>query len=305
MKNTILMLLFTGSSFAVYAQDTTTKQMDTMHKNMQNNMPQQMMRNDSNARVTNNNYNAYGNVNLPPNVSQSFSKAYPMATNAQWQQTGNGLWRVTYNNNGQDMNMYYGSTGQGFLIALPVVENMVPESILNNIRSKYGYNAYDVTRMKSNDSQYVYSVRIIENGQTRMETMNDDGSAMVSQMNNANMEMKKDSMNMMNKDSMSMMNKDSMNMMNNRNVMKTDSTNSMDSSMKMMNRNMDTTNKMKMDTLKNNDTTGMHHDGSWNYKKIINHINSNITELFENPITAKEMLNPVRTKKIKYNKNIC
>lgn len=299
MKNKILMLLLAGSSFTALAQDTTTRQMDTMHKNMQNNMPQQAMRNDSNARVTNTNYSAYGNLNLPPNVSQSFSKAYPMATNAQWQQTGNGLWRVTYNNNGQDMNMYYGNTGQGFLVALPVIENLVPESILNNIKSKYGYNAYDVTRIKNKDSQYVYSVRVIENGQTRMENISDDGSAVVSQWTNANTGMKPDSMNMMHKDSM--------NMMNNQNQMRTDSTNKMDSNMNMMKRNtdtsnkMDTMNRMRMDTSKNSDTTGMHHQGSMNKTKRFNNTNANVMATIKNPIIGKEMLNPgLITKKEKY-----
>lgn len=135
--------------------------------------------NNGTSRSSNGAYKAYNNtpssMDVPASVQSSFQREYPNATNAQWHMS-NDWWHASYNNNGRLANVYYNMKGQSYSVALPVVETSIPDNVISKAAEMYGGNIYDITRMKGMNGQDVYGVRVIENGQSRMERINEDGS---------------------------------------------------------------------------------------------------------------------------------
>jgi hypothetical protein len=210
MKKTVLALLLVGSGTAILAQEPTTNTNNTSTNSANGtttNSSANMNSTTSDASTTgttnNDNmstsssssgsYNAYGStmVNVPNTVQYNFNRDYPGISDAQWSQSYNGLYRATYKQNNQDMAVYYGNNGESFMVALPVLQNLVPETVASKARSMYGSNIYDITRLRGVDGNDVYQVRIIENGQTRAEWIGEDGSTVAqvfrSESNNAAM----------------------------------------------------------------------------------------------------------------------
>jgi len=58
----------------------------------------------------------------------------------------------------------------------PVRKSFVPDEIVNQAIQKYGANLYAIGSSKGSDGQDMYHVTLIENGQSRTEWMNADGS---------------------------------------------------------------------------------------------------------------------------------
>lgn len=164
MKKTIAALLFVGSSIAMWAQEV---------QNTDNN------NSTTTTTISTSGYHAYGTApNIPPTIQYSFQKEYPNVTNAQWYQTPAGQWRVRYKNDVQDMDVYYyGTSAQSYMVALPVLESQTPEDIISKVKTMYGMNLYDINRIKAANNQYVYHMRLLENGQVRDEWISEDGTA--------------------------------------------------------------------------------------------------------------------------------
>jgi len=141
--------------------------------------------NNGTTRSSSGTYKAYNNtpssMDVPASVQSSFQREYPNATNAQWHMS-NDWWHASYNNNGRLANVYYNMKGQSYTVALPVVETSIPDNVISKAAEMYGGNIYDITRMKGMNGQDIYGVRVIENGQSRMERINEDGSK-VTEMN--------------------------------------------------------------------------------------------------------------------------
>lgn len=177
MKKTILALLFLGSGAALCAQERQTTNAGTTGNTTGNNADAMKISNASNNMSTGT-YNAYGtpSAQLPPSIQFSFQNSYPMATDATWQQADD-WWRVYYKNNGQDMNMYYNMAGQSYMVALPVLQNQVPDAVASSAKSRFGHQVYDITAMKGTNNQQYYQVRVLENGQVRTEKIQEDGTA--------------------------------------------------------------------------------------------------------------------------------
>ena len=188
MKKTFIALLLLGGGFAVGAQETQNTNTDSTRStsgnltdSMTNNMDQNMnhANTDNTTRNTSSNYNAYGTaVSIPYNVQKNFQTEHPGVADARWEQS-NDLWRVNYKNNGQDMNVYYGANGQSFMVALPVLQNQVPEEVVSKVKEMHGNTVYDIITMKGTDSVDFYQIRIMEAGQLRTERINADGSEWV------------------------------------------------------------------------------------------------------------------------------
>jgi len=189
MKKTIFSLLIIGSSLAVCAQDVRNS--DSSGNGMNSNHDSSLNRNNNsynsssnnnsygnngmnnNSMNSNSSYNAYSNV--PTNVRYSFQRDYPSANNVIWQQSSD-WWHASYMNNGQAMNTYYNSAGQTFNVALPVMETQVPADVVTKVSSMYGPSVYDITRVKGENNEDDYIVRILDNnGQIRTERINGEG----------------------------------------------------------------------------------------------------------------------------------
>lgn len=144
MKKTILAMFLAGSSAAVCAQDTTTM----------NNTRTDSAQNMTGAQTSTGNYSAYGTANMPTMIQRNFQAQYPGATNAQWQQTYNGFWRATYQQNGQLMSIHYAPNGESFMVALPVMQSSIPQDVVNRALELYGNNLYDITLVKLSNPEY-------------------------------------------------------------------------------------------------------------------------------------------------------
>ena len=136
--------------------------------------------NSTSSSVSSSSYNAYGTVavDVPSTVRYSFQKDYPTVTNAQWYQTPNGQLRVMYKDaNNQDMDVYYyGNSAQSYMVSLPVMQSFTSEDIAAKARSMFGLNVYDINRVKAANSEYVYHLRLLDNGQVKSVWLSEQGT---------------------------------------------------------------------------------------------------------------------------------
>jgi hypothetical protein len=241
MKRTFLAMALLAGSCAVFAQTDTTTNTTTNTTNMDNNT---MSNNSSNMNSTNStttnsnmtssgSYNAYATA--PSNVQMYFTRDYPAASNVTWQQATNiwnqgnaamntsNYWVATYNTAGRFNRVYYDYAGNHYLVALPVTSTWVPDDIVNKVGSLYGANIYDITSLKGANGQTVYQVRVLDNGQSRTEWIDDAGNKVTEyyrtdDMNNGTTnDMNNSNMNNSNMNN-SNMNNSNMNNMNNSNT---------------------------------------------------------------------------------------
>lgn len=119
-------------------------------------------------------------VSVPASVQTSFSTAYPAAGSVTWQQSGD-WYRARYRENGRLMEASYREDGKSFTrVASPVLRTYVPEEVVNKALDMYGMNVYAIAMTKNAEGQNMYNVTIIDNGQSRTEWMNEDGSGVMS-----------------------------------------------------------------------------------------------------------------------------
>ena len=136
--------------------------------------------NSTSSAVSSSSYNAYGTVavDVPSTVRYSFQKDYPTVTNAQWYQTPNGQLRVMYKDaNNQDMDVYYyGNSAQSYMISLPVMQSFTSEDLVAKAKSLFGLNVYDINRVKAANNEYVYHLRLLNNGQIKSVWLSEQGT---------------------------------------------------------------------------------------------------------------------------------
>ena len=115
-------------------------------------------------------------VNVPASIRTSFTTSYPDVTTSSWYQSGD--WYVArYVDNGQIKQVSYREDGKVLNTMMsPVRKSFVPDEIMNQAIQKYGASLYAVGSSKGTDGQEMYNVTLIENGQSRTEWMNTDGS---------------------------------------------------------------------------------------------------------------------------------
>ena len=136
--------------------------------------------NSTTSAVSSSSYNAYGTVavDVPSTVRYSFQKDYPSVTNAQWYQTPNGQLRVMYKDvNNQDMDVYYyGNSAQSYMVSMPVMQSFTSEDIVAKAKSMFGLNVYDINRVKAANNEYVYHLRLLNNGQVKSVWLSEQGT---------------------------------------------------------------------------------------------------------------------------------
>jgi hypothetical protein len=115
-------------------------------------------------------------VNVPVSIQGSFTAAYPSAADVKWSQSGD-WYRARYRENGQIMQISYREDGKTLTMpAAPVLRTFVPEEIVSKAIDVYGMNIYAIGKTRGQDGQDLYNVTVIENGQSKTEWMNADGT---------------------------------------------------------------------------------------------------------------------------------
>jgi hypothetical protein len=124
-------------------------------------------------------YNAYGTAvaGLPMNVQTRFNQDFPMSVNNSYTWSQYGDWFHTqYRNGGRSLHYFYNQRGDGYALALPVIQTYVPEDIIDKALNKYGASLYSIAMVNAVDSGNTYQLGIIDRGQLRMEYLNDNGA---------------------------------------------------------------------------------------------------------------------------------
>ncbi|RYF86820.1 MAG: hypothetical protein EON98_02490 [Chitinophagaceae bacterium] len=123
-------------------------------------------------------YNAYGTTvaGLPMNVQMRFNQDFPSGMNNTYSWSQYGDWFHTqYRNAGRSMHYFYNTRGDGYALALPVIQTYVPEDIIDKALNKYGASLYSIGMVSGVDTGNVYQLGIIQNGQMHSEYLNDNG----------------------------------------------------------------------------------------------------------------------------------
>jgi len=103
---------------------------------------------------------------VPVYIDQTFRVAYPSATRTTWYKVNDDWYRVTYYDNGPWYTLgYYALRGESYPISLPVLNNAVPQEVVNAVLNKFS-GVYDITETIGSDHQTQYIVRTIDAGGT-------------------------------------------------------------------------------------------------------------------------------------------
>ena len=125
-------------------------------------------------------YSAYSGTavsGLPMNVQSRFNQDFPMSANNTYSWSQYGDWFHTqYMSKGRSMHYFYNSRGDGYALALPVIQTYVPEDIIDKALNKYGANLYSIAMVTAADSGNTYQLGLIDRGQLRMVYLNDAGT---------------------------------------------------------------------------------------------------------------------------------
>lgn len=123
---------------------------------------------------------AYGTAvsALPANVQSRFTQDFPSgATNSYtWNQYGDWF-HTYYANNGRLWQYYYSSRGDGYALALPVIQTYVPENIIASALQKYGSSLYSIAMVKTNSGNSAYQIGLLQHGQLATTYLDDNGAS--------------------------------------------------------------------------------------------------------------------------------
>lgn len=115
---------------------------------------------------------------LPSMVQMRFNSDFPTTANTAYSWSQYGDWFHThYVNNGRATHYFYNARGDGYSLALPVIQTYVPEEIIDKALQKYGANLYSVSMVKVGDGSSAYQLGLIEKGQMRTVHLKEDGSS--------------------------------------------------------------------------------------------------------------------------------
>ncbi len=149
MKKILLSMLVLAAVYSLNAQEVTVTKVSNTHTS---------------------------SANVPPFIKASFETEYPGITVVTWEPV-NSYWRASYNIENRVTYVFYDDRGLNYRVALPVIQNNVPEDVVGRALTMYGPVVYGIMTMKSADNAEIYQVRILENGMTRSVWMDANGTA--------------------------------------------------------------------------------------------------------------------------------
>lgn len=166
------------NSYGVWYGNQANMNNGTMNNGAMNNGMNNTDVNASGSLNSTNNSAAYGVAvtGLPANVQMRFNQDFPAGVNNTYNWSQYGDWFNTYYlGNGRLTQYFYDTRGNGYSLALPVIQSYVPEDIIEKALNKYGTNLYSIGMVKTADSSHAYQVGLIRNGQMSMQYLDDNG----------------------------------------------------------------------------------------------------------------------------------
>ncbi len=132
----------------------------------------------ANGNQNNANNTTYGTPNamIPYSVQMDYGKSYPMAASSgnTWTQYGDWFY-TTYMGKNRYSQIFYDNRGNGYSVALPVLNTYVPEDVVAMALQKYGSNLYSITMLKSASGDNTYQINLLDRGQPKMEWLDSVG----------------------------------------------------------------------------------------------------------------------------------
>ena len=120
------------------------------------------------------NTNTYS-VAVPTSIQTTFTASYPGVTGT-WQRSGD-WYQARYVENGMIKQVMYREDGKMLTSSIaPIKQSFVPDEMVKQAIQRYGASLYSIGISKGINGQDLYRVTLIENGQSRTEWMNADGS---------------------------------------------------------------------------------------------------------------------------------
>jgi hypothetical protein len=105
---------------------------------------------------------ATATVVVPVYTERMFRANYPTVSRSTWYRVDDDWYRVTYVDNGPWYTLgYYAVRGESYPISLPVLQNKVPEDVVNAVMNRFT-GVYDITETIGTDMQTQYIVRTID-----------------------------------------------------------------------------------------------------------------------------------------------
>lgn len=204
MKKIFFAAVFVTSSWALFAQDTSSRtnngtQTNNSTNGQWNNNTGNQMNNsthqstNTNAMSNNQTYNStstsdYSAYGIPNYVQQDFEITHPNTSSLMWDRPTADWYHGYYTDNGRYTNVYYSTDPYynstyypervtGYSVSLPVLQTYVPDGVISTATNMYKQNLYDITALKGNNNQSLYQVRILDNGQIRTMWIDSAGTS--------------------------------------------------------------------------------------------------------------------------------
>lgn len=149
MKKILLSVMVLAAVYSVNAQEITVYRMPNTHNS---------------------------SASVPPFIKANFEAQYPGVTVIAWEPV-NTYWRASYNTDNRVTYVFYDDKGLNYRVALPVLQNNVPEEVVSRALTMHGPVVYGIMKMKAADNSDVYQVMTLENGMTKSVWMDANGTA--------------------------------------------------------------------------------------------------------------------------------
>lgn len=113
-------------------------------------------------------------VMAPDFTDRMFRMHYPSAERTVWYRPYDNWYRVVYVDNGPWYSLGYDDRGISYPISLPVLENAIPDNVVNAVMNRFT-SVYDITETIGSNNQIQYLVRTLDdNGQMTTQHLNAD-----------------------------------------------------------------------------------------------------------------------------------
>jgi hypothetical protein len=114
-------------------------------------------------------------LSVPSDVRMQFETAYPNVTVVTWQPVSS-FWRAAYTMDNRITHVYYNDRGDTYRVALPVLNGMIEEDVIETAIRLHGANLYSITRMKASNDAEVYKLQLMDNGAPKDIWINAEGT---------------------------------------------------------------------------------------------------------------------------------